>query len=135
MSFFLILFITHPCDLYIESIVYPQYQYFLKTWGYFHMIELIFQICWFLPSSSAYSRLLFISICSLIDSSNLVDLNYTDIDYYVLSDAALFVKRGLSPYLRFSFRYPPFFSFLLLGFDLSLFFFFHTPKIGDMTHI
>ena len=79
--------------------------------------------------SSFLLRLLFISIGSLIDSSNLVDLNYTDIDYYVLSDAALFVKRGLSPYLRFSFRYPPFFSFLLLGFDFSLFFFFfHIPK-------
>ena len=53
-----------------------------------------------------------------VDNVNIrkpVQVQYTDVDYYVISDGAKYISEGESPYQRTTFRYSPILAFLMLG--------------------
>jgi hypothetical protein len=56
-------------------------------------------------------RLVLLAMGSYIDENSV--LPYTDIDYFVFTDAASYVSSGLSPYLRHTYRYTPLLAWIL----------------------
>ncbi|KAJ1459867.1 PIG-M-domain-containing protein [Pelagophyceae sp. CCMP2097] len=58
-------------------------------------------------------RCFFVGVGMFVDGLG-KSIDYTDVDYLVLHDAAALVARGASPYGRTTYRYTPVFAYLLL---------------------
>ena len=76
--------------------------------------------------SAFFLRVLLITLGSIIDNLSDINAQYTDIDYYVVSDSAKHVLNGQSPFDRITFRYSPYLSYLLLLDHLIM------PNIGKV---
>jgi GPI mannosyltransferase 1 subunit M len=57
-------------------------------------------------------RLVLIAWCEIQDKY--FEVNYTDIDYIVFTDAARYISKGLSPFERATYRYSPLLAYALL---------------------
>lgn len=57
-------------------------------------------------------RLLLVAYAEWHDAH--MEVPYTDIDYYVFSDAAALITQGKSPFDRSTYRYTPLLAFVLL---------------------
>ncbi len=97
------------------------------------MMEKVINKCILLINSYKISQHLLISLIIrllLIVLSEIQDkvlsLKYTDIDYIIFSDGARYVSRGMSPYLRETYRYTPFIAILMLP-NVNLF-----PQFGKI---
>lgn len=66
-------------------------------------------------------RLLMLAFGAYIDATNSL-LPYTDVDYFVFTDAAEFVAVGQSPYKRHTYRYTPLIALALSVFNGKLLF-------------
>jgi phosphatidylinositol glycan class M len=69
-------------------------------------------------------RLLLIVLSEIQDK--VLSLKYTDIDYVIFTDGASYVSRGMSPYLRETYRYTPLKAIIMLP-NVYLF-----PQIGKI---
>ena len=63
--------------------------------------------------SGVILRAIFLAYGAWHDASS-INVPYTDVDYYVFSDAAKFVAAGGSPYERATYRYAPTLAYLML---------------------
>nr|CAB3264865.1 GPI mannosyltransferase 1-like [Phallusia mammillata] len=67
---------------------------------------------WMIYFCALWLRIMLIVYAEWQDAN--MEVKFTDVDYYVFSDAATFVSFGQSPYCRATYRYSPILAWLLL---------------------